>query len=92
MIQQAYKILPILLLFSPLNIKGEETYETHLQRGDFYHASFDNLNALLYYKKAYDLNPDNFEIINKIILAYNDCGEDFIEIDENRSRVFSGIQ
>ena len=88
MIQKAYKILSILLLFSPLNLNAQESYEVHLKSGDFYHASFDNLNALLHYKKAYDLNPENFEIIRKIILAYNDCGEDFIEIDENRSREF----
>lgn len=57
-------------------------YETYLRKGDELHKMFDNVNAALNYEKAYRLVPDNYEILLKVTEAYNDAGEEQVELRE----------
>jgi tetratricopeptide (TPR) repeat protein len=64
----------ILLLLFPNDL------ETFLKKGDEFHKKFDNRNAALQYEKAYDLAPDNYEVLLKLTIAYNDLGEEYVEL------------
>ena len=62
--------------------------DTYLEMGDKYHTEFNNVEALNYYQKAFDADPDNFEIIKKLTITANDCGEDQVEIDEEKANEY----
>ena len=64
------------------------TDELFIVQGDFYHSKFNNIKALEYYQKAYDINPESFAIIKKLIIASNDCGEDQVEINEEKAKEY----
>ena len=55
-------------------------YETFIKKGDEYHEIFDNVDAATNYEKAYQLAPKNFEVLIKLTGAYNDAGEEYIEL------------
>jgi len=71
-------VLVYLIIFLSLNagIALPQTFEEYVSAGDEYHKKFENLKALVAYKKAYELDPDNFLILKKLALTSNDCGED----------------
>jgi len=54
-------IFQLLLLLSFPN-----DYETYLKKGDDLHKEFDNVNAIINYKKAYELVLDNYEVLLKL--------------------------
>ena len=56
--------------------------QTYLIKGDEFYKKFDNVNAALNYEKAYYLEPDNYEILLKVTSAYNDAGEEHVELRE----------
>ena len=64
------------------------TDELYIIQGDLYHSNFNNIKALESYQKAYEVNPDNFEIIKKLIIASNDCGEDQVEVNEDKAKEY----
>ncbi|MGI9534131.1 MAG: tetratricopeptide repeat protein [Thermodesulfobacteriota bacterium] len=67
------------------------TEESFIRQGDLHHSNFNNIKALEYYQKAYEVNPDNFEIIKKLIITSNDCGEDQVEIDEEKAKEYFSL-
>ena len=70
------QIILLLLLLLPFS----NDYETYLKKGDALHKKFDNTNAVINYEKAYGLAPDNYEVLLKLMSAYNDAGEEYIEL------------
>lgn len=77
---RVYILLTLLILF-PFNTRADNS-EMYLQMGDIHHRAYNNTEALSYYQKAHKYRPDSFEILKKLTLAANDCGEDQVEIDE----------
>ncbi len=67
-------IISLLIFFSPID------YQTYLHKGDEFHENFDNVNAAVQYEKAYELVPDNYEVLHKLSMVYNDLGEEYIEL------------
>ena len=62
-----------------------------VSNGDIYHAEFNNTDALHYYKMAYESDPENFELLKKLTITANDCGEDQVEIDEQKAREYFSL-
>ena len=62
-----------------------------VSNGDIYHAEFNNTDALHYYKMAYESDPQNFELLKKLTITANDCGEDQVEIDEQKAREYFSL-
>lgn len=54
--------------------------EEFLEKGDKYFNDYDNVNAVINYEKAYEHDPDNYEVLLKLTRAYNDAGEEFKEL------------
>lgn len=71
------KFLIILSLFQFVFLND---FETFIKKGDEFHKKFDNINAVLQYEKAFNLAPDNYEVLLRITEAYNDAGEEFVEL------------
>ena len=76
-------ILVYLIIFLSLNggVTFSQTFKDYVSVGDEYHSKFENLKALEAYKKAYELDPNNFLILKKLALTSNDCGEDLRHTD-----------
>ena len=55
-------------------------YETYIKKGDEFHKMFNNVDAASNYEKAYELAPGNFEVLIKLTGAYNDAGEEYVEL------------
>lgn len=64
---------------------AQESYRTFLEKGDEYYQKFDNVKALEEYEKAYELAPEEFEVIQRITQTYNDIGED---LDSKESKPY----
>ncbi|MCI5130007.1 MAG: hypothetical protein D3904_00405 [Candidatus Electrothrix sp. EH2] len=65
----------LFIIFCAASISAQTGQELIL-RGDTSYRQFDNINALSYYKKALEVQPDNFDCLIKVNRAYNDIGED----------------
>ncbi len=53
-----------------------QTSQVLIKQGNIFYQQFNNLEALISYKKALEITPGNFECQIKVIRAYNDIGED----------------
>ena len=85
------KIFLIKVLFVFILFTGQvhaDTFELFVKQGDLFHSNFMNVEALNAYQKAYEINPDNFEILRKLTITSNDCGEDQVEINEEKAKDF----
>ena len=70
----------IIIFLSFLLQVSSADYETFVKKGDQFHEIFDNVNAAINYEKAYELAPGNFEVLVKLTEAYNDAGEEYVEV------------
>ncbi len=80
-------LITILAILSPINSRADNS-EMYLKQGDVHQISFNNVEALHYYVKAYENNKDSFQILKKLTIAANDCGEDQVEIDEDKAKEY----
>ena len=85
-------LLVYLTVFFSCNvcIAFSQTFDDFIHRGDEYHSKFENVKALKEYKKAYELNPENFLVLKKLTLASNDCGEDLKGSDMEKAKEYFG--
>jgi tetratricopeptide (TPR) repeat protein len=51
----------------------------YLHDGDVYLEKFDNINAVKCYEKAFKDSPDDYLVLSKLTLAYDDAGEEMLE-------------
>ena len=79
-----------LILFLPVSIVtllANPAYEYILQ-GNIYYNEFNSEAALNEYKKAYELDQNNFEILNALTMTANDCGEDLRDTDMEAAKQY----
>jgi tetratricopeptide (TPR) repeat protein len=69
-----------LILQLLITLSFPNDFETFLTKGDEFHKNFDNVNAVINYEKAYNLAPDNYEILLKLTVTYNDAGEEYVQL------------
>ena len=85
----------LLLIFITLSIVSiqsrAENTDIYIKQADAYQLEFNNTDALYYYKKAYDNDEHNFEILKKLTIAANDCGEDQVEINEEKASEYFSL-
>jgi tetratricopeptide (TPR) repeat protein len=91
------KTKTIYLLFSLLLItafsKAQADFD-YLHEGDYYHEKYDNVNAVKSYEKALKISPDDYWVLSKLTLAYNDAGEEkfgFKKLDEAETYITKGV-
>jgi tetratricopeptide (TPR) repeat protein len=68
-------VLSLLLFFS-----NPADYRDFVAEGDTYYNNFDNVNAIKEYEKAYQLAPQNYDVLFRLVRTYNDAGEEFKEL------------
>lgn len=56
--------------------------QTFLKQGDEYYEQLDNAKALAEYEKAYELAPDDFDVLMRLTRSCNNVGED-IDSDDS---------
>ena len=59
----------------PIAVMGDNVKE-FMDKGDKAYAEFKNFSALLYYRKAYELAPDRYDVLAKLTASCNNAGED----------------
>lgn len=52
----------------------------YLHEGDVYHERYDNIDAVKSYEKAFKDSPNNYWVLSKLTLAYDDAGEEMLEL------------
>lgn len=75
------------VIISSLDLYAGESARRYVEEGDRYRENFRNLQAARLYEKAYGLN-ESFGIIKKLILSYNDAGEDLRSSDKEKQNIF----
>jgi|ERR1035437_2203386 tetratricopeptide (TPR) repeat protein len=68
----------IILIIIP-SICYSEGIKDYIEKGDALYSKFNNLEALSYYEKAFNIIPDNFEVLLKLVRTYNAAGEEYYE-------------
>ena len=67
----------LLLIFARPTGDGasnRDTYIHHISKGDAFYHSFDNERALVEYKMAYEMAPDSFVTLERLVSIYGDMG------------------
>jgi tetratricopeptide (TPR) repeat protein len=55
----------------------------YLHEGDIYHEKYDNINAVKSYEKAFKASPNNYWVLSRLTLAYDDAGEEMLELKKH---------
>jgi len=82
--------MSILLLTAALQLFGlggfppaDGTAASHLSRGDQLYRSFDNWSALKEYEEAYELTPDNQDVLIRMVRIHNDIGRSMLRRNDS---------
>ncbi len=75
-------ILIFVLFISSIYAKD---FKEVMQRGDELYKSFENKQALQFYLKAYEIAPDDYEVLLRVTRTYNDIGEEYVELEDNKN-------
>ncbi len=62
-----------------------QSFNEFLATGDALYKKFDLENAAKNYEEAYKINPDNYYALLKVTRIYNDLGEDYYEIKDEKN-------
>ncbi len=84
------KILFYLIFVLSVNINAAYTFtaEEYVENGDKLYSNFNNAEALNEYKKAYELDQNNFKILKRLALTANDNGEDLRDSDMEAAKEY----
>lgn len=63
-------------------------YDYYIEKGDEYYSKFDNLDAIREYENAYQLSPNDFDVLSKLANAYNDYGEDLKDSNSDGAETY----
>jgi len=55
----------------------------YMHEGDVYHEKYDNINAVKCYETAFKISPDDYQVMTKLTLAYDDAGEEMFELNNH---------
>ncbi len=69
-------LISTIILLSLDSLLFAQDHLIYVKRGDQYYGQFKNQEALAEYKKAYKIAPNNYDVLTRLIRAYNDVGED----------------
>lgn len=78
----------ILVLSVNIGVIYASPADEFVLQGDKYYNEFNSVEALNEYEKAYALDPNSFEIIKRLTLTSNDCGEDLRETDMETAKQY----
>jgi len=53
---------------------NRDSFYVHLLKGDEYYHSFNNTQALAEYEQAFEMAPDSFAVLERLVSIYNDMG------------------
>lgn len=81
-------IVAVTLVFTTLAPVYSETVEQLVEKGESYREKFENLDAAISYEEAYGMKSNNFEILKKMIISYNNAGEDHRDKDRDKAEKF----
>ena len=90
LMNQKCLILIAISLFFSASLFAQD-YQVYIKKGDQYYEQFKNKSALAEYKKAYKIAPNDYEVLIRLVRAYNDVGED-IGTDEAESYYIEAIK
>jgi tetratricopeptide (TPR) repeat protein len=62
--------------------KAQADYD-YMHEGDVYHDKYDNINAVRSYEKALKASPNNYWVLSKLTLSYDDAGEEMLELKKH---------
>ncbi len=65
---------------------------TYLSKGDDYYKNFDLINAAKNYESAYYQNPNSYVILEKVTRIFNDLGEDYYELRDEKNAEIAVIK
>ncbi len=80
-----YLIFIFSVILSPLLA---DTADQYIAIGDKYYNEYRNHEALAEYQKAYELGGDSFEILKRLTLTANDCGEELRDTDMETAKKY----
>ena len=80
---KCYLYFLVMLAISP--VLQAQSFNELLATGDAFYKKFDLENAANNYDKAYIINPDNYYALLKVTRIYNDLGEDYYEIKDEKN-------
>lgn len=56
-----------------------EGINDYIEKGDESYKKFNNVEALNYYEKAFNITPNSFEVLLRLVKTYNAAGEEYYE-------------
>lgn len=83
--QMKKSLIFLIFLLLPVCSIHPVTLSDYIQKGDEYFSEFDNKSALKDYLQAYELSPDNYNVLFRLARTYNDLGEEYYEYREKDS-------
>jgi len=86
-----YLILQLLLITIFSKAQADVDY---LHEGDYYHDKYDNVNAVKSYEKALIALHDDYWVLSKLTLAYDDAGEEMFDLkkrDEAKAYITKAV-
>lgn len=84
-ISTRFQCLSFIIFIIISSICYGEGIKDYLEKGDESYSKFNNVEAISYYEKAFNITTDNFEVLLKLVRTYNDAGEEYYEY-RNRSK------
>lgn len=78
-------IMIVLIIYIYSLIGFAQSENNYIETGDSFYKKFDLKNAALNYQKAYDKKPNDYYSLQKLTRVYNDLGEYYYEIKDNKN-------
>lgn len=75
--------LSLFLFICPVLLS--QSIDEFIAKGDEFYKKFDLENASKNYEEAYNINPDSYFALLKVTRIYNDLGEDYYEIKDDKN-------
>ena len=77
--------LYLFLFFIICPVLLSQSFNEFLAKGDEFYKKFDLENAANNYEEAYKINSDSYSALLKVTRIYNDLGEDYYEIKDDKN-------
>lgn len=81
-------LFTLLIVLLTINSSVAGTVERLMEEGDRLRSDFQNTEAARKYEQAYKIDNESFEIMKKLVLSYNDAGEDYRDTAGKKAEKF----